>query len=523
MAIDDTSEGARRAFYELVRRPLRILAWVGVFGHLGFYLLLSFGLGYRESLSGRIICSVTCLIATRLPLHTPWNRWHIAFYELMLQLIFPFVFTYMALLNAVNSYWFASMVFSGLLLALLGRPRYVLAGYLLTSGLASLLFIVTGGQKAVLVASLQAHLATYFLIICSSIVTNHFIKNHLAIRVLQKRDEPKNLFMNAFMQMAVTLARVETSSDVYGFALRSMARLFADAAIVLIVEESGRKLLAYCEAANVDDETFEVLQACQHSYTFFAAEHKTEDEASPIACGPLDISVNDQKNWLLIGGDISCAGQLSSCRRSIKIFMRGHFDREQRRALAIFGEQLLGISRTHMQAEEIERSAHLDPLTRTYNRRYFDKVFAKLTSATVVEQSPISLIACDINGLKRINDRYGHEAGDHMIRVVAKAISDSCRQTDYVFRMGGDEFILLCPATNDEQTLPLLRRLRQNVAAVQISYKPLGSNQPTVERAAAAIGVASSANTPLDQLMAEADKRMFEDKQSFYKVHDRYR
>jgi len=112
-----------------------------------------------------------------------------------------------------------------------------------------------------------------------------------------------------------------------------------------------------------------------------------------------------------------------------------------------------------------------DFLTGLYNRGYFEKELRKLD---VVENLPLSIIMADTNGLKMINDSFGHDSGDLLLKKSAQAITQVCRDQDLVVRYGGDEFVIVLPRTNYEETLKIASAmkelaLQEKVANIEIS------------------------------------------------------
>jgi diguanylate cyclase (GGDEF)-like protein len=105
------------------------------------------------------------------------------------------------------------------------------------------------------------------------------------------------------------------------------------------------------------------------------------------------------------------------------------------------------ITEAHRKEDELRQLSTHDGLTGLFNRAYFE---AKLRQIRSSNQFPASLIMVDVDGLKKVNDRSGHEVGDALLRKAAEVLRNACRSEDIVARLGGDEFgILLCQADGD--------------------------------------------------------------------------
>jgi len=112
----------------------------------------------------------------------------------------------------------------------------------------------------------------------------------------------------------------------------------------------------------------------------------------------------------------------------------------------------------HKAEKEREYLKHHDRLTGLYNRSYFEDALERLDTE---RQLPLSIIIGDVNALKLTNDIFGHQAGDKLLREVAKTLKESCRQEDIIARWGGDEFIILLPQTNAGNSQKIINRIRQ--------------------------------------------------------------
>ncbi len=169
--------------------------------------------------------------------------------------------------------------------------------------------------------------------------------------------------------------------------------------------------------------------------------------------------------------------------------------------------------------QQLEEKANTDPLTGLYNRGYLDSIMQ--TEIVKYNRFGInySIVAADVNRLKMVNDNYGHESGDNLINTVAKYLSDSIRKTDVVARTGGDEFVILLTDTIEEEAQKFINRIQSEVFSDL--YLDVRDNQKT--EISVSFGAAGSDNVKLENLVQIADKRMYADKENYYRNQERYR
>lgn len=113
---------------------------------------------------------------------------------------------------------------------------------------------------------------------------------------------------------------------------------------------------------------------------------------------------------------------------------------------------------------ELERISLSDPLTGVYNRRYFDSRFGEELSRSRRYGYPLSLIMFDIDHFKRINDFYGHDVGDGVLKQLTASIYQKVRQHDRLCRVGGEEFVIILPNTNLQNAEQFAERIRLEIA-----------------------------------------------------------
>jgi len=138
-------------------------------------------------------------------------------------------------------------------------------------------------------------------------------------------------------------------------------------------------------------------------------------------------------------------------------------------------DEVIGITRNiteqRMYQERIEYLSYHDQLTGLYNRRFFEEELRRLD---IPRNLPLSILMADVNGLKLINDSFGHQAGDELLVKVASVFRKACRGDEIISRVGGDEFVILLPKMEKDQAEDLIRRIKEisekeTVASVNLS------------------------------------------------------
>ncbi len=145
-----------------------------------------------------------------------------------------------------------------------------------------------------------------------------------------------------------------------------------------------------------------------------------------------------------------------------------------RRLRGALAEQMAQIGELEMRAEQFYNLAVQDHLTGLYNRRYADERLASELRRSQRHGPPLTVVMLDLDGFKLINDRYGHAAGDHVLREFASHLTRAIRSTDLAARIGGDEFMVLlmeCPA---EKVQIFLDRLSTVEVELDGRKHPLG-------------------------------------------------
>ncbi|HKC19458.1 MAG TPA: sensor domain-containing diguanylate cyclase, partial [Candidatus Dormibacteraeota bacterium] len=173
------------------------------------------------------------------------------------------------------------------------------------------------------------------------------------------------------------------------------------------------------------------------------------------------------------------------------------------------GSQLASNLEVAQLHDRLKREASHDPLTRLFNRRLFVERLELEIARAQQSGGSFSIVFLDVNQLKRINDTYGHLAGDALLREVANALMDAVRGEDIVARYGGDEFVLLLPATGAPAAASVAQRICEGIARHRFM-----AGRELLEIPGVSLGVATFPDhgQTVEQLVAAADATLYEQK-----------
>ena len=155
----------------------------------------------------------------------------------------------------------------------------------------------------------------------------------------------------------------------------------------------------------------------------------------------------------------------------------------------------------YLADEKIRHISFHDSLTGLYNRVYLENEMERLDTE---RQLPIGIIMADLNGLKLVNDSYGHEAGDEILKQTAAILRSSCRGEDIVARWGGDEFIIFLPQTTAADAKAICQRIDEKCKATYVKDIPLSL--------AVGFAIKYSTGQDLAEVLKEAEEIMYKHK-----------
>ena len=157
-----------------------------------------------------------------------------------------------------------------------------------------------------------------------------------------------------------------------------------------------------------------------------------------------------------------------------------------------------------ISAEDSHMKSRTDPLTGLANRSAYDQRLANELERYQRDSTPFSLCVADVDFFKRINDEYGHLAGDKALRLIAKILCSSLRGTDFVARFGGEEFVILMPSTRSNEARQAAENVRKAVEQSPFNFK----SRPVQITISIGVGEVTSEDTG-DSLFNRADSNLY--------------
>lgn len=252
-----------------------------------------------------------------------------------------------------------------------------------------------------------------------------------------------------------------------------------------------------------------------------ALERLQEVEIDAIFVAPEQLDASNSK----------ALGQLTrrALERDIPVLLMLAEDREEQRILGFecgisdclstaTGPQELALrtrryleQKTRMESlrranEDLARQSITDALSGLHNRRYFNQVLETEVARCNRNGESFALLLLDLDHFKRVNDQFGHQAGDAVIQTVGKALRAGIRTSDTCCRYGGEEFALIMPATRAPEAQLVAERLRQKVADLEIPGLPQG--YPVTISIGISLGEPKS-EIKSQQVLKEADQALY--------------
>ncbi|QDE29642.1 sensor domain-containing diguanylate cyclase [Shewanella polaris] len=157
--------------------------------------------------------------------------------------------------------------------------------------------------------------------------------------------------------------------------------------------------------------------------------------------------------------------------------------------------------------QHIESLVNTDQLTGVHNRRSYNQLAKQECARAIRFDQPLSLLVIDIDYFKVINDNFGHDGGDSILKQFSQICTDLLRQSDSLYRIGGEEFTIILPMTDDEGAMIIAERVRDHIA--KYSFHTTQTNKNINVTVSIGVSSLSAGDNVIQDLFSRADKAMY--------------
>ncbi|MBF0238532.1 MAG: diguanylate cyclase [SAR324 cluster bacterium] len=315
----------------------------------------------------------------------------------------------------------------------------------------------------------------------------------------------QNKIFRSLLESSASIHKIVQVDEFFEYTLKHLKSLFEQSDFGLILHGERPGIVEFASFRGLSDKER------KHLLSNAARLRKQELPQGLMSQSP-------EKKWQLMGFQ----GREKQVVGTLMIH-GPELEKQSSQTITLFMEQVAAVAENRMLTRELEKIANTDGLTGTYNRLYFDRELQRMKAQhQQFEDIHFTTIMIDVNGLKRVNDVFGHQYGDTMIIQVAELLKQVSRKSDVIVRLGGDEFVILCPSCGNEQAGYLIERIREKEQHAQMKCVSKEGVEEMVP-IHMSIGLASTEEASSEEVMKLADERMYKDKEEYYAQKKRYR
>lgn len=276
---------------------------------------------------------------------------------------------------------------------------------------------------------------------------------------LQSRSQELRLRLVGGESEEALLATLETTGQ-----LISEASLAANEAFTTYLTSVNQELTDIYAVIGGEAERQQSLEA--------AAQQWQESMLSDMS----DLEKNSQEASDLNQLKSLVNSRLGNIRQALKNYQQS--EQQQKKMSGQLQELARRIRAMEVEAEKnrtaLEKHRHKalhDPLTGLPNREAYNERIGNEYQRWLRYRHPLTVAICDLDHFKKINDTFGHQAGDRVLRFISRSISKRLREIDFFGRIGGEEFVFIMPDTTRDQAFVVLEKIRSSIAATEFNYK----------------------------------------------------
>ena len=324
-------------------------------------------------------------------------------------------------------------------------------------------------------------------------------------------DSPETVPGLTFLHDFIDRLELQSPASMVAAAAHHLASLYSDSTSILFYLESREKLMVITGAQPSSGISKEILKLRKKFSDLNAAGKALSGCAPKIPLQTIDETRISNKLSAELSETLSLAGATPPNAESGQfIFYSTSKPGPKERQLLNYCLQHLNkrVNEAH-NWEKLEKANRLDSLTGLNNRRCFDDIMNKESERAERYHHPTSLIMLDLDHFKKVNDNFGHQTGDQVLRILGKILLEEVRQCDTPCRYGGEEFAIILPETELGKAIKIAERIRQT-----IEQENIVTHNNIHLKITASLGIASTEENQSIDLIEAADQALYHAKKS---------
>ena len=376
--------------------------------------------------------------------------------------------------------------------------EYTVLGMTMVIYLLFMIMMAFRGNK-LLVSRIKMHYLNLSLV-------EHLTLSHQFEMQVNNQLKESEFHMTAIMKMNDLLQLCQNSSEAFSVIKKSAENLFPDCSGGLTINNLGNQ-----QKIAVQWGKCHLLQPQFPSNNCWAYRSANE----------YDVEVDDPSGKLICqhyletpSGFYICIPLMLHSRIMgiLNFYTKGsNISLNTRQAISLFSDTLkLSLANIQLQ-EKLQQEATHDPLTNLYNRRFLNETLPRELKRLTQENQTLCVAMFDLDNFKQFNDKYGHDAGDEVLKFVANILIQNSRGNDIACRFGGEEFIVVFVNTQIQKVYPYLEKIRKEINKVKLYYEGGFLPQITIS-----IGVSEAPTHGLtsERIIRCADKALYAAKEA---------
>lgn len=308
----------------------------------------------------------------------------------------------------------------------------------------------------------------------------------------------KNRVFHALLDLGVVANRASNINTLLDDSLKHLHANFPEYGFAVFLQEQQRpEVTRYAAVAGLrlrpeDERRLGSLLAKLHEQPASTIKLSESTDSEQLYATSMSGRLSMYEGWLIV--------------RAPKL------DGALERMLTLFVDQLAAATENKLLHLAMKKAAERDGLTGLYNRGFFESALQlSIQGKTQPPGLDFAVLMMDVDGLKEVNDRYGHVVGDQLITNVAERLATHCREDDILARYGGDEFVILFPSSDLSAPNRIAELIRTHMEGQRCVITSTQGESVEVELRLS-MGSASSTETPAQEVLTLADNRMYADK-----------